>query len=313
MKFGKLIGKIVFFLYRSGHEFFHKNGPYMSAAISYYAFFAIFPLLIGIITVISFFLRIEGLESRIIDGLQHQIPVLNEADDEFLGAFFDSITRGRVVGGAIAIIGLFWVSLQVFSTIRKSINVVWGINDPRPFLTERTMDFILMLGAGLLLFVSIFTTAVLSFFQDLTQIWLPEAPISDPELWQKFAPIVPSALTYIVFLILYLWLPNIKLRFKDVWVTALIGALFFEILKIVFIYYVRSVSGMASTIYGGFSMVIILMIFIYISSFIMLVCAMMTSKYAFWLADRKQQKCNKILSRNLKRLRDNQNIFIVEN
>ena len=170
-----------------------------------------------------------------------------------------------------------------------------------------------MLGAGLLLFVSIFTTAVLSFFQDLTQIWLPEAPISDPELWQKFAPIVPSALTYIVFLILYLWLPNIKLRFKDVWVTALIGALFFEILKIVFIYYVRSVSGMASTIYGGFSMVIILMIFIYISSFIMLVCAMMTSKYAFWLADRKQQKCNKILSSNLKRLRDNQNIFIVEN
>ena len=85
MKFGKLIGKIVFFLYRSGHEFFHKNGPYMSAAISYYAFFAIFPLLIGIITVFSFFLRIEGLESRIIDGLQHQIPVLNEADDEFYG------------------------------------------------------------------------------------------------------------------------------------------------------------------------------------------------------------------------------------
>ena len=45
----------------------------------------------------------------------------------------------------------------------------------------------------------------------------------------------------------------------------------------------------------------------------MLVCAMMTSKYAFWLADRKQQKCNKILSSNLRRLRDNQNIFIAEN
>ena len=81
------------------------------------------------------------------------------------------------------------------------------------------MDFILMLGAGLLLFVSIFTTAVLSFFQDLTQIWLPEAPISDPERWQKFAPIVPSALTYIVFLILYF-----LIIFEPIGITAPIAA-----------------------------------------------------------------------------------------
>lgn len=310
MKIQNLLFKILYFIYRSIHEFFHKNGPYMSAAISYYAFFALFPLLIGIITVFSFFLRIEGLESRIIDGLQQQIPIFNEADDEFLGAFFDSITRGRVVGGTIATIGLFWVALQVFSTIRKSINVVWGINDPRPFLTERSMDFVLMLGAGLLLFVSIFSTAVISFFQELSSIWLPEAPISDPKLWQQLAPLLPSTLTYLVFVILYLWLPNIKLRFSDVWLTALVGAILFEILKVVFIYYIRSVSGMASTIYGGFSMIIILMIFIYVSSIILLVCAMMTSKYAFWLAERKQLISNRVLSLNLKRLRDEPNNFV---
>jgi len=55
MKIKNLSIRTLFFLYRSTHEFFHKNGPYMSAAISYYAFFAIFPLLIGIITVFSFF------------------------------------------------------------------------------------------------------------------------------------------------------------------------------------------------------------------------------------------------------------------
>ena len=313
MKIQNLLFKILYFIYRSIHEFFHKNGPYMSAAISYYAFFALFPLLIGIITVFSFFLRIEGLESRIIDGLQQQIPIFNEADDEFLGAFFDSITRGRVVGGTIATIGLFWVALQVFSTIRKSINVVWGINDPRPFITERSMDFLLMLGAGLLLFVSIFFTAVISFFQELSSIWLPEAPISDPKLWQQLAPLVPSTLTYLVFVILYLWLPNIKLRFSDVWLTALVGAILFEILKVVFIYYIRSVSGMASTIYGGFSMIIILMIFIYASSVILLACAMMTSKYAFWLAERKQLSSNKVLSLNLKRLREEPNNFVSNN
>ena len=84
-------------------------------------------------------------------------------------------------------------------------------------------------------------------------------------------------------------------------------------MKVVFIYYIRSVSGMASTIYGGFSMIIILMIFIYVSSIILLVCAMMTSKYAFWLAERKQLSSNKVLSLNLKRLREEPNNFVSNN
>ena len=96
MKIQNLLFKILYFIYRSIHEFFHKNGPYMSAAISYYAFFALFPLLIGIITVFSFFLRIEGLESRIIDGLQQQIPIFNEADDEFAMNYISAYRSGEL-------------------------------------------------------------------------------------------------------------------------------------------------------------------------------------------------------------------------
>ncbi|MDP7232000.1 MAG: YihY/virulence factor BrkB family protein [SAR202 cluster bacterium] len=291
------------------NDFFERNVPYMAAAISYYAFFAVFPLSLGLITIFSFVLGIEGVEERIIDGLRHQIPVLNEADDEFLGAFFQSITRGRVVGGLIATIGLFWVSQQVFSTIRKSINIAWGIKSSRPFFTERGMDFVLMFGGSLLLFASVFTSAILSFFQELSSIWLPEAPIADPKLWQQIAGIFPPLLSYMVFLILYWWLPNIKLRLSDVWTTALLGAFGFEVSKIVFIYYVRNVSAMTSSIYGGVSMIIILMIFIYVSSIIMLICAILTSKYAFWLAERKQKKSNKTLSENLLRVRNNPHGF----
>jgi len=166
-----------------------------------------------------------------------------------------------------------------------------------------------MFGGSLLLFASVFTSAILSFFQELSSIWLPEAPIADPKLWQKIAAIFPPLLSYMVFLILYWWLPNIKLRLSDVWTTALLGALGFEISKIVFIYYVRNVSAMTSSIYGGVSMIIILMIFIYFSSIIMLICAILTSKYAFWLAERKQKKSNKILSKNLLRVRNSPHGF----
>ncbi|MDP6666181.1 MAG: YihY/virulence factor BrkB family protein [Dehalococcoidia bacterium] len=285
------------------NEFLAKNGPYMSAAIAFYAFFSLFPLSLALIAVFSLVLGIEGFEERLIEGLRMQIPVLAEADDEFLGNFFESISRGRTAGGLVAIIGLFWVSQQVFSAIRKSINVIWGINKTRPFLTERMMDIGLMFGAATLLFTSVATTGLLTFFQDLSAIWLPDAPLSDPVLWQRLALFIPFTLTFTVFLTLYWWLPNTKLRFRDVWPTALAGAAAFEISKAIFIFYLRNMSGIATSIYGGVSMIIVLMIFVYVSSIILLVGAMLTSRYAFYLSETEQRRRNRSLSRNLERIR----------
>jgi len=285
------------------NEFLGKNGPYMSAAIAFYAFFSLFPLSLAIIAVFSLVLGIEGFEERLIEGLRMQIPVLAEADDEFLGNFFESITRGRTAGGVVAIIGLFWVSQQVFSAIRKSINIIWGISKPRPFLTERIMDIALMFGAATLLFASVFTTGLLTFFQELSAIWLPDAPLSDRVLWQRFAILVPFLLTFTVFLTLYWWLPNTRLRFREVWPTALAGAAAFEISKAIFIYYIRNVSGVATSIYGGVSIIITLMIFVYISAIILLIGAMLTSRYAFFLVETEQKKRNQSLSRSLERIR----------
>ena len=291
------------FIISNFNEFLGKNGPYMSAAIAYYAFFALFPLSLALIAVFSLVLHIEGFEEQLIEGLRIQIPVLAEADDEFLGNFFQSISRGRAVGSIVAVVGLFWVSQQVFSAIRKSINVIWGIEKTRPFLTERLMDIALMFGAATLLFASVFITGLLTFFQELSAILLPNAPISDPVLWQQSAVLVPLLLSFFVFLTLYWWLPNTKLRFRDVWPTALAGAAAFEISKVIFIFYLRNASGVATSIYGGLSTIIVLMIFVYVSSIILLVGAMLTSRYAFYLAQSEQKKRNRSLSKSLERIR----------
>ena len=272
---------IVKFVASNFNEFLAKNGPYMSAAISYYAFFSLFPLSLALITVFSLFLGIEGFEEDLIAGLREQIPVLAETDDVFLENFFDNIRGGRTAGGVVAIIGLFWVSQQVFSAVRKSINVIWGINKTRPFLTERLMDIALMFGAATLLFASVIITTGITFIQELSAIWLPDAPISDPAMWQRFAVFIPLVLTFTVFLTLYWWLPNTKLRFKEVWPTALAGAAAFEISKAVFVFYLRNMSGVATNIYGGVSAIIVLMIFVYVAAIILLVGAMLTSRYAF--------------------------------
>ncbi|MQG88791.1 MAG: YihY/virulence factor BrkB family protein [SAR202 cluster bacterium] len=294
---------VIKFIASNFNEFLAKNGPYMSAAIAYYAFFSLFPLTLALIAVFSFALGITDFEQKLITGLREQIPVLAELDDDFLADFFDGISAGRTAGSVVAVIGLFWVSQQVFSAIRKSINVIWGIDKTRPFITERLMDIALMFGAATLLFASVVITGILSFIQDLSAIWLPDAPISDPLLWQRVAVFVPLFLSFVVFLTLYWWLPNTKLKFKEVWPTALVGAAAFEISKAVFVFYLRNMSGVATSVYGGVSAIIVLMIFVYVSAIILLVGAMLTSRYAFYISENEQKKRNQYLARSLERIR----------
>lgn len=296
--------KILKFVISVLNEFLHKNGASLSASISFYTFFSLFPLLLGLIAVFSLVgPGIDGMEEKLIEALREQIPVLAEADDEFLGNFFESISKGRGVGSIIAIIGLFWVSQQVFSSIRKNINIIWGIDKTRPFFKERIIDLALMFGASTLLLVSVFISGFLVFIEDLTKIILPETPDIIPVLWKQLALFLPWIFTFIVFLVLYWWLPNVKVKFKEVWLTSLLGAIAFEISKFVFIFYLRNMSGMASNIYGGVSTIIVLMIFIYVSSIILLVGAMLTMRYSYYLSNLEQRNQNNKLSKNLQRIR----------
>ena len=296
--------KILKFVISVINEFLHKNGASLSASISFYTFFSLFPLLLGLIAVFSLVgPGIDGMEEKLIEALREQIPVLAEADDEFLGNFFESISKGRGVGSVIAIIGLFWVSQQVFSSIRKNINIIWGIDKTRPFFKERIIDLALMFGASTLLLVSVFISGFLVFIEDLTKIILPETPDIIPVLWKQLALFLPWIFTFIVFLVLYWWLQNVKVKFKEVWLTSLLGAIAFEISKFVFIFYLRNMSGMASNIYGGVSTIIVLMIFIYVSSIILLVGAMLTMRYSYYLSNLEQRNQNNKLSKNLQRIR----------
>jgi hypothetical protein len=77
----------------------------------------------------------------------------------------------------------------------------------------------------------------------------------------------------------------------------------FEISKAVFILYLQNVGDLTGNIYGGVSAIIVLMVFVYVSAIILLVGAQVTSRWAFYLATREQQRQNEELSANLARIR----------
>tara|TARA_B100001029_G_scaffold10282_1_gene7077 strand:+ start:994 stop:1905 length:912 start_codon:yes stop_codon:yes gene_type:complete len=284
------------------NEFIEKNVPFMCASISFYAFFSLFPLLLGLIMIFSIFLGIQGFEQTLIDSLKNVIPIFDEQDDEFLKSFFDSLTSNRLATSTVAGIGLLFASSAVFGTIRKSINFIWEIDKKRTFFEERKIDFSMLFIASFLLISSFALTTGLSFLSELISITFPDSPLIDQNIWNRLALLVPPFLTFLVFLICFWWLPNIELSFMSVLPAAILATLAEEINKMVFILYLRNFSGISGSIYGGVSAIIVFMAFIYISSIILLIGAQISARNTVYLNIRQQNKQNKTLESSLERL-----------
>ncbi len=284
------------------NEFLDKNVPFMAAGISFYAFFSLFPLLLALIIIFSLFVGIKGFEQILIDLVKDFVPILDEQDDAFIKTFFDSLTSQRFITSAIAALGLLLASTAVFSSVRKSINVIWGIEKKRTFIQERAIDFTLIFFASSLLLISFILTTGLSFLSELISITFPDSPLRDPNIWSRLALLIPLFLTFLVFFICLWWLPNIKLRFIEIFPAAFLAAIAEEINKMIFILYLRNFSGFSGSIYGGVSAIIVLMAFIYISAIILLIAAQVSARFTVYLSVRNLNHQNKTLKLSLNRL-----------
>ena len=284
------------------NEFLDKNVPFMAAGISFYAFFSLFPLLLALIIIFSLFVGIKGFEQILIDLVKDFVPILDEQDDAFIKTFFDSLTSQRFITSAIAALGLLLASTAVFSSVRKSINVIWGIEKKRTFIQERAIDFPLIFFASSLLLISFILTTGLSFLSELISITFPDSPLRDPNIWSRLALLIPLFLTFLVFFICLWWLPNIKLRFIEIFPAAFLAAIAEEINKMIFILYLRNFSGFSGSIYGGVSAIIVLMAFIYISAIILLIAAQVSARFTVYLSVRNLNHQNKTLKLSLNRL-----------
>ena len=291
------------FVYHNVNDFMSVNGHYLAAAIAFYSFLSIFPLSIALITLWRFVVGLEGFEDRLITGIVTQIPVLAETDGpSFVEGFIRNVSNQPAVTSSLTGLGLFIAGMGVFGSIRKSVNVIWGIHRPRPFLIERAIDFIMMLVASTLLFLSVLLSAIVSFVEEIAQLLATEVVPFDQWVLLVAGLAIPSAITYVVFTVVYWWLPNTKVRLAEILGVALLATIAFEIAKYVFIFFLRNSGGLLASIYGSISTIMMFFFFVYVEAIILLAGAMLSAKWANHLRIRDQRRQNRMLIDNLRRI-----------
>ena len=257
------------------NDFLSKNCPYIAGAIAFYTLFSLFPLFLAIISILGYVLGPETDSTELAVQIAEVIPISTES----IGETVEGVVRARAITGIASILGLLWAASAVFGAIRKGINYAWGIRKTRRFLQERLMDVTLVLGAGMLVLLVLFTGIVFGVFREVTDALVPEWTFASGFLWGIVAKLVSAALAFLTFLLLYRYLPNTTVRFSDVWPGALAASLAFSGTNWVFVWYVQTFP-VYNIVYGSVGAVLALLTWVYLSAIILLFGALVTSRYA---------------------------------
>ena len=265
------------------NDFLGKNGPQLAAAISYYALFSLFPLTLAVIFGLSFFLGPDSIED-LAQRAAAQAPVSKKTVSDVLSGTLES----RSIAGFTGIIGLLWAGTAVFSAVRKGVNATWGITRPRPFLQERLIDISLMLGATILMLVSIFSTAALAYLSEILEFITRETHVNGDLVRDLLASLIPPALSFIVFVGIYWFLPNARVKLYEALPGAIAATIAFEVVKNAFVWYVRNYSVYTS-VYGSVGSIVALLTWVYVSALILLFGSLITYRYAVYRAQRARE------------------------
>lgn len=290
--------RFVLFCTDAVNDFLAKDCPQFAGAISFYALFSFFPLVLAIITVVAFVRGSDAHQAELAQQIAQVIPV----ERDYIGDRVHDVVSARGPLGVVSVLGLLWAASAAFGSIRKGINAAWGIKMTRPFLMERLIDFTLVLGAGLMMVVVLFMVPIFALLRDLTDSSAPEADLASNLFWGLAAQSLSPLLSFLSFLLLYRFLPNTKVQLSDVWLGAFAGAMAFEGAKWGFVWYVNTFP-VYNVVYGPIGAIMALLTWVYVSAMILLFGAHLTSRYASFPTRIREERGLKLLWTGLSRVR----------
>ena len=258
-------------------EFMEDKAMRLAAALAYYAIFSIGPLLFVLVALAGWIFGDEAVRGEIHGQIAGLVG-------EEAGKTIESMMAAKKLGASpvttvLAVISLAIGASGVFGQLQDALNTIWEVK-AKPgmgiwsFLRDRFLSMSMVLGLGFLLLISmVLTTAVQALVSRGGQL----LPIPDA-VTSILSAIISFIVVALLFAMIYKFLPDVKLRWSDVSVGALVTAALFTGGKFLLGLYLGR-EGMASS-YGAAGSVVVILLWIYYSSIILLFGAEFTQVYA---------------------------------
>lgn len=256
--------------------------------LAYVSLLSIVPLVTVIFSVLSAFPVFKSMRSQIENYIYGNfIPAAGDVVQQTISEFVDNASKG----GAIGIAALVVFALMLISNIDKVLNQIWKSPKKRPLIISFSIYWMVITLGPLFVGASI---AITSYAVSLGG--LQEGVLSG--VMEFFLRWLPLFFSILAFLMMYLMVPNVRVRVRDALIGALIAALLFELTKKGFALYISNFPSYQA-IYGALAAIPILFVWVYLSWIVVLIGAEITAGlpefYAPKLADESEKQPAEVL------------------
>ena len=271
--------KIVLLLKEAVAEWREDNASRLAAALSYHTAFSLAPLLVIVLAVAGLFWGAEAVHSQFLAEMR---GLIGQDGADFVAEMLASASQGdkdilaMVIGTATLLLG----ATGAFNHLHEALNAIWDVPEEKvatglsALARGRMISFGMLLTVGFLLLVSLVVSAAVAAMDEFLLGVLPS--------FQFLAQVISFVLSYglitVLFAVIYKWLPDARIGWRDVWVGAVITAVLFSVGKFLIGLYLGN-SSLTST-YGAAASFAIILVWIYYSAQIFFFGAELTQVYA---------------------------------
>lgn len=265
-------------LVHSAKSFYTNDALQLAAAISYYSLLSMAPLLLVVIAVAGVFFADGAVQAQLIDQMKSLVGAEGAELAETVIANTESEEQSRwslLVGTGLTLFG----ATTVFAQLQAALNRVWHVEaEPSSavwnFVKHRLLSFALVLSLGFLLMVSLVISAVLAAVNE----YVSAAANGTAVIWEILNMAVSFGLATLLIALMFKYLPDAEIQWRDTWLGAFITALLFIIGKAAIGLYLGQASVASS--FGAAGSVVVFMIWVYYASLIILFGAEITHAVA---------------------------------
>jgi len=236
-----------------------------ASSIAYYALLSLFPFFLLMLSILGSVTSDPADRAAILDFVLRYFPRQFEFVTTQLTSMQDARIRLGVAGSLLTI----WASMGVFGAITSAVNHAWGVDKTPSYLKHKLISFTMLVCASVLLLVGLLLVSAINVFEAR---WFATVAIHAPRfaVLHHFAVRWLSTVVFIAVLgLIFYFVPNAKVRFRDVWVGAVVTGLLWRGALFGFSWYVRDLSRF-NKIHGSIAAVVVFLIWIYISAVLLL-------------------------------------------
>lgn len=273
-----MIKKFWVLIRKTYSEWKEDKAPRLAAALAYYSGFSLAPILVIAIAVASIFYDRQVVHELVIDqitalaGKQGGVLI-----NTMLEASRDFGTNLLLAG--LGIVALIFGATGVFLQLQDALNTMWEVA-PKPnqgifkVIKDRFFSFTMVITVGFLLLVSLVISTALAALENWGYGFLPGLET----VVQILNFIISLLVITVIFALLFKYVPDAQVQWKDVWLGAAVTALLLTVGKSLIGYYLGNTDMMAQ--FGGAGALVVILLWVYYSAQISFLGAEFTQVYA---------------------------------